>query len=114
MDEKQIILLYAEHLHFLVTKASLLVTKIYEQYTFEGSKFKRDFVIMNQNSRQKATSSVEKDFYKLLNNANFGIDCQNNIDNCIFEPIYDEIAEIGYIKDMTAYLIVKNILIFLI
>ena len=69
---------------------------------------------MNRYSKQKATSSVEKDFYKLLNNSNFGIDCQNNIDNCVFEPIYDDIGEIGYIKNMAAYLIVKNILIFLI
>ena len=53
---------------------------------------------MNQKSRQKATSSVERGFYKLLNNANFGIGCRNNIDNRYFEPIYDEIGEIAYIK----------------
>ena len=53
---------------------------------------------MNQKSRQKATSSVERGFYKLLNNGNFGIDCRNNIDNRYFEPIYDEIGEIAYIK----------------
>ena len=53
---------------------------------------------MNQNSRKKTTASVEKDFYQLLNNANFEIDCRNNIDNCVFEPIYNEIGEIGYIK----------------
>ena len=32
---------------------------------------------MNQKSWQKATSSVERDFFKLLNNSNFGIDCRN-------------------------------------
>ena len=32
---------------------------MYEDYTFEQSKFKKDFLIMNQNSRQKATSSLE-------------------------------------------------------
>ena len=53
---------------------------------------------MNQKARQKATSSVERDFYKLLNNSNLGIDCRNNIDNCILEPLYDEIGEIAYIK----------------
>ena len=53
---------------------------------------------MNQKARQKATSSVERDFYKLLNNSNPGIDCRNNIDNCILEPLYDEIGEIAYIK----------------
>ena len=40
---------------------------------------------MNQKSRQKATSSVEKDLYKLLHNNHFGIDCRINIDNC-FRP----------------------------
>ena len=39
---------------------------------------------MNQKSRQKATSSVERDFFKLLNNSNFGNDCRNTIDNSIF------------------------------
>ena len=98
MDEKKFISLYAEHLHFLVTRAGWLVTKIYQHFTFEQSKFKKDFVVMNQKSRQKATSSVERDFYKLLNNANFGIDCRDNVNNRYFEPIYDEISEISYIK----------------
>ena len=44
---------------------------------------------MNQESRQKATSSVERYFFKLLNNSNFGIDSRNNIDNCILQPLYD-------------------------
>ena len=53
---------------------------------------------MNQISRQKAKNLVEKDFYKLLNNSNFGYDCQNNIDNCSFEPTNDELEEIPYLK----------------
>ena len=56
---------------------------------------------MNQKSRQKVTSSAEKDFFKLLNNSSFGIDCRNNIDNCILEPIYDDFTEISYIKEFT-------------
>ena len=46
---------------------------------------------MNQKARQKATSSVERDFYKLLNYSNFIIDYRNNFDNYILEPLYDEI-----------------------
>ena len=57
---------------------------------------------MNQKSRQTATSSVEKDFYKLLNNSNFGIYCRNNIDSCYLEPIYDDFSEISYIKNFTS------------
>ena len=53
---------------------------------------------MNQKARQTATSSVEKDFYKLLNNSNFRIDSRNNIDNCYLEPLYDDFSEISYIE----------------
>ena len=28
--------------------------------------------------------SVEKDFYRLLKNRTFAIDCRNNTDNCVF------------------------------
>ena len=56
---------------------------------------------MNQKSRQKATTSVEKDFFKLLNNSNLGIDCRKNIDNCILEPLYDGLGETSYIKKFT-------------
>ena len=83
--------LYAEQLHFLIKRAGCLVTHIYEHFTFEQSKFKKSFVVMNQKAGQKATSSFERGFYKLLNNSNFGIDCRNNIDNCVLEPLHDKI-----------------------
>ena len=101
LKEKKIIPLYAEDLHFLITRAGWLVTHIYERYTYEQSKFKKDFIVTNQKAKQKAISSVEKDFYKLLNNSNFGIDCRNNIDNCILEALYDEFTEISYIEKFT-------------
>ena len=34
---------------------------------------------MKQKSRQKATSLIQRNFYELLNNANFGIDCRNKL-----------------------------------
>ena len=52
---------------------------------------KNDFVIMNQVSRENGEISVERDFYKLMNNANFGYDCRSNIDNCKITALYDEI-----------------------
>ena len=55
-------------------------------------------------SKQTAKNAIIKDFYKLLNNANFGYDCRNNLDNCKFEPIYDETGEISYIKNIIIYL----------
>ena len=33
-----------------------------------------------------------------MNNANFGIDCQNNIDSWKFESIYDEIGKTSFVK----------------
>ena len=53
---------------------------------------------MNQVSRQNAKTKFEKDFYKLLSNANFGYDCRNNANNCFFAPVFDEIEELSYLK----------------
>ena len=47
----------------------------------------------NQKERQNAKTDVEKDFYKLMNNANFGVDCRNNMNNCVCEPILDELMK---------------------
>ena len=53
---------------------------------------------MNQKSKQQSNNNVEKDFYKLMNNSNFGYDCRNNFDNCKFAPIFDELGGITYIN----------------
>ena len=58
----------------------------------------KDFVVMNQDGRKAAETIVEKDFYKLLNNSNFGYGCQKNIDNCNLELLYDGVEEVRYIK----------------
>lgn len=56
---------------------------------------------MKEKAMQQATSFVVKDFYKLLNNSNFGIDCRNIIGNCCLEPLCDDFSEISYIKKFT-------------
>ena len=53
---------------------------------------------MNQKSRQNVKNSIEKDFFKLMNNANFGYNCPNNLDNCHFLPIFDEMSEVTHLK----------------
>ena len=90
--------LYLEHLNILIGRAGRKVTKIYAHYSFEQERFKKNFILMNQRSRQTAKNAVEKDFFKLLNNANFGNDCRNNIDNCTFVPLFGELNEVTYLK----------------
>ena len=72
LNKKIVVNLYAEDLYFLATRAGWKVTKIYDHFTLKQDTFKRDFVPMNQNARKIAKTKVEKDFYKLLNNSNFG------------------------------------------
>ena len=90
--------LYLEHLAFLIKRVGWKVTKIHQHYQFEQERFKRDFIIRNQKARQQSRNNVEKDFYKLLNNSNFGYDCRNNLDNCTFVPIFDELDDISYLR----------------
>ena len=98
MSKKYFIPLYAEHIHFLIKRCGWFIRKIYAHYNLEQSKFKKEFVIMNQISRQNSQTTVVKDFYKVMNNLNFGYGCRNKIENCFFAPIYSEVKEISYIK----------------
>ena len=98
MFPKMFIPLYLEDLRFLIKRAGWIVTKLYSHFTFEQDAFKKDFVLMNQKSRQSAKNDIEKNFYNLMNNANFGFDCRNNANNAKFEPLIDEINELTYIK----------------
>ena len=95
---KKYIPLYLEELKFLITRCGWKVTKLYRHFYFEQERFKKDFILMNQKARQESKNSIESNFCKLLNNANFGYDCRNNLDNCTFEPINDEIGESKYIR----------------
>ena len=90
--------MYLEDLVFCIKRAGWKVTRIHSHLTFEQARFKQNFILMNQKSRQQSKNSVEKDFYKLMNNSNFGYDCRNNIDNCKFVPIFDEYKEITFIN----------------
>ena len=38
-----------------------------------------------------------------MNNFNIGYDCRNNIDNCTFASIYDELDEISYLKKYQSF-----------
>ena len=90
--------MYLEDLVFCIKRAGWKVTKIHSHLTFKQARFKRNFILMNKKSRQQSKNSVEKDFYRLMNNSNFGYNCRNNIDNCKFVPIFDEYKEITFIN----------------
>ena len=96
--KKQFLPIYLQDLVFYIKRACWKVTKIHSHLTFERARFKQNFILMNQKSRQQSKNSVEKDFYRLMNNSNFGYDCRNNIDNCKFVPIFDEYKEITFIN----------------
>ena len=94
MLPKKFIPLYLEDLAFVIKRCGWVVTKIHTHLTFDQAPFKKKIILMNQKSRQESKTNAEKDFYKLMNNANFGSDCRNNADNADFIPIFDEVNEI--------------------
>ena len=96
--KKNFLPMYLEDLVSCIKRAGWKVTKIHSHLTFEQARFKQNFILMNQKSRQKSKTNVEKDFYKLMNNSNFGYDCRNKIGNCKFVPIFDEYKEITFIN----------------
>ena len=63
MFPKKVIPIYLEDLNFLIKRCCWRVTKIYTHYTFKQAHFKREFVLMNQKSRQNAINAIEKDFF---------------------------------------------------
>ena len=87
--------MYLEHLKKLISRVGWKVTKLYAHYTFEQESFKKDFILMNQRSRQTTENSVEENFYKLLNNSNFGNDFRFF---CTFVLIFDDLNEVIYLK----------------
>ena len=95
--KKNFLPMYLEDFVFCIKRAGSKVTKIHSHLTFEQKRFKQNFILMNQKSRQESKNSVGKDFYKFMNNSNFGYDCRNNLDNCKFVPIFDEYKELTYI-----------------
>ena len=64
--------LYGKHIRCLIKRAGWTVTCLCYMLIikFEQDCFKRDFVIMNEVSRQNTQSTVEKDFYELMTNSN--------------------------------------------
>ena len=98
MLRKKFLPMYLEELAFVIKRAGWKVTKIHAHLIFEHKRFKQNFILMNQKSRQESKNDIEKDFHKLMNNSNFGYDCCNNLDNCKYVPIFDELKELTYVE----------------
>ena len=74
--KKKFLPMYFEDLAICIKIAGSKITKIYLHFTFEQARFKRKFILMIQKSRQQSKNDIEKDFYKLMTNSNFGYDCR--------------------------------------
>ena len=59
---------------------------------------------MNQRSRQKATSPMERDFYNLLNIAIFGMNTRNNINNCHLNLFMMKLVKLPTSNNLILYL----------
>ena len=68
--------MYLDDLVFCIKRASWKLTKIHSHLTFKQARFKKNFILMSQKSRQESKNSIEKDFYKLMNKSNFEYDCR--------------------------------------
>ena len=100
--------MYLKDLLFCIKRAGWKVTKIHSYLTFEQKRFKQKFILMNKKSRQQSKNSVENDFYKLMNNWNFGYDYRNILDSCKFVSILDEYKELNYIHRYHRYQKIKK------
>ena len=55
----------------------MIVDKVHEIISFKQSKWLEKYISFNTQKRNKAVNDVEKDFYKLLNNAFYGKTMEN-------------------------------------
>ena len=91
LKRKKYFPMFLNHIDFLTKRAGWRVTKVYSHCTFELEPFKKDYILGNQIARQEAVAradDVQANFWKLLNNANFGFDCRNNSQNKRLHLIY--------------------------
>ena len=100
LDPKKIFPMFTDHINVLTGRAGWKVTKVHAHYSFEQEPFKKENILGNQRARQEAVArgdDVQVNFWKLLNNSNFGFDCRDNSQNKIFHLIYDEDTKIEFL-----------------
>ena len=93
-------------MHFLTKRAGWKGTKVHKYYTFEQEPFKKKYILGNQKAKQEAVArgdDVQANFWKLLNNANFGFDCRDNSQNKSLHLIYNKQREVDFISKYGNY-----------
>ncbi len=76
LNDKTKYVLHHENLKMYL-RMGLELTKIHRGITFEESCFMKSYIDLNTDMRTKGTTDLEKDFYKLMNNAVFGKTMEN-------------------------------------
>ena len=68
--------IYYKNLEYYM-KLGVIVTKIHKILTFDEKSFLKEYIDLNTNLRKKAKNDLEKDLFKLMNNAIFGKSMEN-------------------------------------
>ena len=98
--------MFLDHIGLLTKRAGWKVAKVYSHFTFEQEPFEKVYILDNERAREEAVAlgdDVQANFWKLLNNANFGFDCRDNSQNESFHLIYDEQVEVEFINKYEGY-----------
>ena len=68
--------IYYKNLEYYM-KLGVKITKVHKILTFDEKPFLKDYIDLNTNLRKKAINDLEKDLFKLMNNAIFGKSMEN-------------------------------------
>ena len=68
--------IYYKNLEYYM-KLGVRITKIHKILTFDEKPFLKEYIDLNTNLRKKAINDLEKDLFKLMNNAIFGKSMEN-------------------------------------